>query len=76
VTRRPADRLIDHLVRGAAEADAVRLHGAIVAAFELFTPPVARDLVFAPALQALDGRTDARGRAVAAIERHESLYEA
>jgi hypothetical protein len=75
VTRRAADRLIDHLVRGAADADSVRLHGAIVAAFELFTPAAARDLVFAPALQALDDRTDARGRAVAAIERHKPLYE-
>ena len=76
VMRRAADRLIDHLVKGAVEADPVRMHGAIVATFELFTPAVALDQVFTPALAALDGRADARGRALAAIEGHGPIYDA
>ena len=76
MTRRAADRLIDHLVRGAAEADAVRLHGAIVAAFELFTPAVARDWCSRRrSMRSTAAPTHAAGRA-AAIERHEPLYEA
>lgn len=74
MTRLAATRLIDQLVKGALEADSVRLHGAIVATFELFPGPAAGDLVFEPALAALGGRVDARDRAAAAIRRHRRLY--
>ena len=74
VTRRAATRLIDQLVKGALEADSVRLHGAIVATFELFPGAAAADLVFEPALAALGGRVDARERAAAAIGRHRRIY--
>jgi hypothetical protein len=74
VTRRAATRLIDQLVKGALEADSVRLHGAIVATFELFPGTTAADLVFEPALAALGGRVDARKRASAAIRRHRRIY--
>lgn len=75
MTGRTAAQLTDQLVKGALEADAVRLHGAIVATFELFAPAVAQDLVFRPAMAALAGRVDARGRALAAIEGHGPLYD-
>jgi hypothetical protein len=74
VTRLAATRLIDQLVKGALEADSVRLHGAIVAAFELFPGPAAADLVFEPALAALGGRGDACELAAAAIRRHRRIY--
>ena len=65
--RRPA--LVDRIVRGATESDAVRLHGAIVAALELYGRDDALREVFVPALrriQAEDGRA-ARNRASGAI---------
>jgi hypothetical protein len=75
VTRRGADRLIDQLVKGALEADTVRLHGAVVATFELFPAHVATEAVFTPALALLDGAGGAHSAAVAAIDRHRPLYE-
>jgi hypothetical protein len=74
VRRRAAHGLIEQVVRGAVEADAVRLHGAIVATFELFPPHVAADTVFTPALATLDGASDAHRMAAAAIDRHRPLY--
>jgi hypothetical protein len=61
---RPA--LVDRIVRGAAEGDGVRLHGAIVAAFELYGRDDALRRVFVPALRRAR-REHGRGvRAVAA----------
>jgi hypothetical protein len=73
-SRPSGHRLIEQVVRGALEADAVRLHGAIVATFELFPPHVASEIVFTPALATLDGASDAHRMAAAAIERHRPLY--
>ena len=73
--RRAAHRLIEQVVRGAVDADMVRLHGAIVATFELFPPHVAAETVFTPALATLDGASDAHRMAVAAIDRHRRLYD-
>ena len=71
---RAAHRLIEQVVRGAVDADTVRLHGAIVATFELFPPHVATEAVFTPALATLDGASDAHRMAAAAIERHRRIY--
>ncbi|HEY3763992.1 MAG TPA: hypothetical protein VGL44_02440 [Gaiellales bacterium] len=46
---RPA--LVDRIVRGAAQPDAVRMHGAIVAALELYGRDDALRGVFVPALR-------------------------
>jgi hypothetical protein len=62
--RRPA--LVDRIVRGAAERDLVRLHGAIVATLELHGRDDALRGVFVPALRRLR-REHGRGlRTVAA----------
>ena len=65
--RRPA--LVDRIVRGTTESDRVRLHGAIVAALELYGREDALREVFVPALRRIrreHGRA-ARDRASAAI---------
>ena len=65
--RRPA--LVDRIVRGATEPDPVRLHGAIVAALELYSREEALRGVFVPALRRArreHGR-EGRDRAAAAI---------
>jgi hypothetical protein len=65
--RRPA--LVDRIVRGTMEPDPVRLHGAIVAALELYGRDDALREVFVPALRRIrveHGRV-ARNRASAAI---------
>jgi len=60
---------------GERRADTVRLHGAIVATFELFPPQVAAETGFTPALATLDGGSDAHRMAAAAIDRHRPLYD-
>lgn len=65
--RRPA--LVDRIVRGTTEPDPVRLHGAIVAALELYGRDDALREVFVPALRRIrieHGRP-ARNRASAAM---------
>ena len=65
--RRPA--LVDRIVRGTMEPDPVRLHGAIVAALELYGRDDALREVFVPALRRIraeHGRA-ARNRASAAV---------
>ena len=46
--------LAQRIVKGAAEQDHVRLHGAILAALELHPPAVAIAGIFAPALRAAE----------------------
>ena len=67
---RPA--LVDRIVRGAAEGDRVRLHGAIVAALELYSRDDALRGVFVPALRrarTAHGR-DVRAAAADAVSAH------
>jgi hypothetical protein len=64
---RPA--LVDRIVRGAAEGDRVRLHGAIVAALELYGRDDALRRVFVPALRRarVEHGRDVRTAAAAAV---------
>ncbi|HEY3766041.1 MAG TPA: hypothetical protein VGL44_12865 [Gaiellales bacterium] len=64
--------LVQRIVRGAAEDDPVRLHGAILAALDLHPPGVAVAGIFAPALREA-GRNHGhpcRSRIAAAIRDH------
>ncbi len=64
--------LVQRIVRGAAEDDPVRLHGAILAALELHPRGDAVTGIFAPALREA-GRTHGhpcRARVAAAIRDH------
>jgi hypothetical protein len=68
--------LAERIVRGAAENDPVRLHGAILAALELHTPAQAVAGIFAPAMREA-GRThgkSCRQRIAAAIRDHLDGY--
>jgi hypothetical protein len=59
--------LVDRIVRGATEPDPVRLHGAIVAALELYGRDDALRSVFVPAL-ARARRDHGRGARAAAAD--------
>jgi hypothetical protein len=61
---RPA--LVDRIVRGATEPDPVRLHGAIVAALELYGRDDALRSVFVPALAMARREHGRPGRDIAA----------
>jgi len=64
--------LAQRIVRGAAENDPVRLHGAILAALELHPPADAVARIFAPAMREA-GRThghSCRQRIAAAVRDH------
>jgi hypothetical protein len=68
--------LAERIVRGAAEDDPVRLHGAILAALELHSPVEAVLGIFAPAMHEA-GRTHGRScrqRVAAAICEHLPYY--
>lgn len=68
--------LAQRIVRGAAENDPVRLHGAILAALELHPPADAVAGIFAPAMREA-GRThghSCRERIAAAIRDHLGSY--
>jgi hypothetical protein len=68
--------LAQRIVRGAAENDPVRLHGAILAALELHPPADAVAGIFAPAMREA-GRThghSCRERIAAAIRDHLGGY--
>ena len=58
--------LVDRIVRGATEPDPVRLHGAIVAALELYPRDEALRRVFVPALRRVRREHGRAARAVAA----------
>jgi hypothetical protein len=69
-------RLCRQLVSGARDQDDVRLHGAIVAAFELYSPDDVALLVVEPALAELVGDADAFRRASAAASEQRAMYAA
>jgi hypothetical protein len=56
--------LVRHIVRGAAEDDPVRLHGAIVASLEIHGEESSQTRIFGPALDAAGGRGPECRRAV------------
>jgi hypothetical protein len=58
--------LVDRIVRGATELDPVRLHGAIVAALELYGRDDALRSVFVPALARARREHGRAGRAAVA----------
>ncbi len=63
--------LVARIVLGAVEADAVRLHGAIVAALQLHGTVAAERDVFHPAIAAAAEQGDeCRATVLAAISRH------
>ena len=68
--------LAQRIVRGAAENDPVRLHGAILAALELHPPAEAVSGIFAPAMReaAREHGPTCRGRIAAAIGDHLEGY--
>jgi hypothetical protein len=70
--------LVERIVRGAAEHDSVRLHGAIVAALEIHGSEGSQAAVFPIALRAVrECCADCHGAAESAIRAHlEQLPEA
>lgn len=59
------------VIAGALQDDPVRLHGALAAALDLYSPSVALEEVFVPAVSALDRvGVEAADRAGAAIAAH------
>lgn len=67
-----ASRLVECLVSGALDDDLVQLHGAIVAALELYGVADAVECVLDPALARLSG--DAHTRATLAMGEQLSVY--
>jgi len=68
------DWLARRIVDGAKRGDMVRMHGAIVATLELYSPSEATMLVFEPALAELTG--DAHYAASVAVTRQLGDYTA
>jgi hypothetical protein len=73
-TDRRSRGLAGQIARGAIEGDTVRLHGAIVAALELYTIADASSYVFDTAIEGLLDRPASRRVAEAAIRSHTTAY--
>ncbi|HYX85504.1 MAG TPA: hypothetical protein VE777_11090 [Gaiellales bacterium] len=58
ISEQQREDLQQRIVTGVIDSDPVQMHGAIVAALELYPIPQARRYVFTPALRQLDGRPE------------------
>src|ERR671936_639839 len=66
ISEQQREDLQQRIVTGVIDSDPVQMHGAVVAALELYPIPQARRYVFTPALRQLDGRPE-HGRLLRAV---------